>query len=203
MRLVHVVGTRPNLVKMAPVIGGAARALSRLAHGDRPHGPALRPADVRDLPRGARRARARPPAGGRIGKPRGADRAGAGATRAGAAGRAPRPGDRARGRQLDPRRGAVRGEAGNRGRPPGVRPAELRPHDARGDEPDRRRPARVAVLPALRRGGGEPARRGGGGVAAEVRRQHDDRHPGGAHRPDPRAPRGRRARARARRATCW
>ena len=39
-----------------------------------------------------------------------------------------------------------------------------------------------ALLPALRRGDREPARRGGGGVADEVRRQHDDRHPGRARR---------------------
>ncbi len=61
-----------------------------------------------------------------------------------------------------------------------------------------RRPDRLPVLPALRRGDREPARRGGGGVPDEVRRQHDDRHPGGAQGPDPRAPRGRDPRPRAR-----
>ena len=102
--------------------------------------------------------------------------------------RAARPGDRPRRRQLDPGGGADRGEAGHPGRPRRVGPAQLRPDDARGDQPDRRRPVLRLPLPPQRRGGREPARRGHRRRAHALRRQHDDRHAGRARRPLPRPP---------------
>ena len=149
-RCVHVVGTRPNLVKMAPVIGALRRALPGLAGRDRPHRPALRPADVRDLPRGARGARARPPARGRVREPRGADRAGAGAARAGARATSARTWCSSRATSTRPwARRCARRSMGIAVAPSRVGPAELRPRDARGDQPDRHRPPLGALLPAL------------------------------------------------------
>ena len=84
MRILYVVGTRPNFVKTAPVIGALREPPARRPARDRPHRPALRPADVGGLPRGARRARARPHARGRLRHPRPADGADDGAARAGA-----------------------------------------------------------------------------------------------------------------------
>ena len=51
-----------------------------------------------------------------------------------------RPGARARRRQLDPGRRALRRPERSPGRPRRVRPAQLRSRDARGDQPDRHRP---------------------------------------------------------------
>ena len=198
MRIVHVVGTRPNFVKMAPVIAAARRAVRRRVVGRRAHGPALRPGDVGGLLRGARRPRARPHARGRLRQPRRADGPGARAARAGAAGRAAGPDPRPRRRQLDARSRAVRGPARDPDRPHRVRAAQLRPHDARGDQPGRHRPPLRAALPALARGRGQPARGGGRSGALRVRRQHDDRHAGRARGPDPRARGGARRRRRAR-----
>ena len=70
MKLLHVVGTRPNFVKMAPVIAALRDADPDGRHVARPHRPALRPDDVGGLPRGARRSRARPHARGRLRQPR-------------------------------------------------------------------------------------------------------------------------------------
>ena len=74
--------------------------------------------------------------------------------------RAARPRARSRRRQLDARRGARRGQARHPAGPRRGRAAQLRPHDARGDQPDRRR--RVQRLPVhpLRGGEREPARGG-------------------------------------------
>ena len=120
-----------------------------------------------------------------------ADRAGDGAPGAGAGRGAPRPGDRPRRRQLDPGGGADRGQDADPRRPHRVGAAQLRPHDARGDQPDRHRPALRPPLPAQRRGDREPARRGHPRGAHALRRQHDDRHPGRPAR-SASAPQGRR-----------
>ena len=131
MRILHVVGTRPNLVKMAPVIAALRERFPEWPDVDRPHRPALRPADVGDLPRGARRSASPTTCWG----------SGRDATRS----RSPRVLER-----LEPvlraerpdlvlvpgdvnstlGGGALRGEAGNRGRARRVGTAELRPHDA-------------------------------------------------------------------------
>ena len=54
-------------------------------------------------------------------------------------------------------------------------PALVRPHDARGDQPDRRRPALALPLHPLARGARQPARRGLPVPTDPRRRQHDDR----------------------------
>ena len=67
MRLLHVVGTRPNFVKMAPVIAALRRADPDGCHVLVHTGPALRPDDVGHLPRAARRPGARSHARRRLG----------------------------------------------------------------------------------------------------------------------------------------
>ena len=134
-----------------------------------------------------------------------ADRARPGATRAGAAGRAPRPGDRPGRRQLhrSARRSARRSWESRS-------PTSSRDCGASTARCLRRRTGSCAdliasaLLPALRRGDRRTcAPREWRSRANEVRRQHDDRHPGGAHRPDPRAQRRPRPSASSPGATCW
>ncbi len=84
------------------------------------------------------------------------------------------------------------------GRPRRVGAAQLRPDDARGGQPDRRRPLRLPSLPPQRGRGRQPARGRDRRGAHALRRQHDDRHPGGAGRPLPRRRRRRPGRGRAR-----
>ncbi len=92
---------------------------------------------------------------------------------------------------------ARRGEDGNPGRPRRVRPAQLRHDDAGGDQPDRRRPLLRAALPPQRRGEREPACRRHPRRAHAHGRQHDDRHPGRTGRPLPGGRSRRQARGRA------
>ena len=127
MRILYVVGTRPNFVKTAPVIAAMRAPPAGGPPRDRPHRPALRPGDVGGLLRGARRARPRPHARGRLRHPRPADGPHDGAAGAGDRGGAARPAGRPRRRQLDPGGGADRGEDGCPGRPRRVGPAQLRP----------------------------------------------------------------------------
>ena len=102
MHVLQVVGTRPNLVKTAPVISALRASTpdwrSTIVHTGQHYDRLM----SRDLPRGAGRARPRPLAGRRLGNARRADRARPGATRARPAGGAPRSRDRAGRRQLDP-----------------------------------------------------------------------------------------------------
>ena len=176
-----------------------ARALRRRRVGDRPHGPALRPGDVGGLLRGARRPRARSHARRGLRQPRRADGARADPARARAPRGAPRRRPRARRRELDARRGAVRGAPRAADRPRRVRVAQLRPHDARGDQPRGRRPPLGTALPALAGGRGQPAGRGRARGSLPVRRQHDDRHPGRARGALPGQARGAGGRDAARR----
>jgi hypothetical protein len=145
--------------------GSARRARPRRAAGalradPRPHGPALRRRDGACLLGGARHRRARPRARRGLRVARAADRAGARAARAGAArggaGRRPRP----RRRQLDARRRPRRVEARAPARPRRGGPALVRPLDARGAEPGRRRRALRPPLHALAGGAREPPPRG-------------------------------------------
>ena len=157
MKVVSVVGNRPQFIKAAPLAAA-------LAQGVRPrpgaHRPALRRRAVPDLLRRARAAPARPRDRGRVGQPRRPDRRDAGGARAGARRRAARPGARLRRHELDARRVARRREAAAPARPRRVGPALVRPGDARGGEPGRgRRPLRPALLPQPD-GGREPGRRG-------------------------------------------
>ena len=147
---------------------------------------------------------ARPHARGRLRQPRGADGADDGAPGAGA--------DRASGPTCVVVPGDVNStlaaaltavEAGHPGRPRRVRAAQLRHDDARGGQPDRRRPLLRPALPPQRGGGRQPARRRDPRRAHALRRQHDDRHPGRARRPFPRRRRPRRASASSPAPTCW
>ena len=147
MQLLHVVGTRPNFVKMAPVIAALRAADPEGRARPRPHRSALRPDDVGHLPRAARRAGARPHARGRLRDARGAAR-------------------RDRSSAIAPVLEAeqpdlviVPGDVNSTlaaalacahlqdpGRPRRGRPAQLRPDDARGGQP---RPHRPDLRPAL------------------------------------------------------
>ncbi len=86
--------------------GRARSATGRVRARAGRHGTALRPRDVRDLPRGARRRRAGLLARRRVGVARAADRARDGAARAGAAGGGAGRGARPGRRELDGGRGA-------------------------------------------------------------------------------------------------
>ena len=87
-------------------------------------------------------------------------------------------------------------------RPRRVRPAQLRPHDARGGQPDRHRPLSDLLFlhsdEAIDNLRAEGIRR----RAHALRRQHDDRHPGRAGGPLPRRRRGAPARRRRPASTC-
>ncbi len=203
MRLVHVLGTRPNFVKMAPVIAAARERFgagsSIVVHTGQHYDRAMSEVFFEELgvPEPDHML------GIGSGQPRRADRAGARAARAGAARRAPRPRARPRRRQLDARGRALRGAAGDPDRPRRVRPAQLRPHDARGDQPGGHRPSLGAAVPALARGRGQPARGGCRRGPLPVRRQHDDRHAGRARGRASAPARRRSGWASSRAPTCW
>ena len=169
VRIVSVVGTRPQLIKAAALLAGAAGAPRR---GLRRHRPALGRGDGRRVLRRARPAAARPLAWGS-----------AAAAQAEQTGRmltalepilargAARRGPRLRRHELDARRRARRGEARHPGRPRRGRAALLRPADARGDQPGRRRPPLALAVRADADRGREPRRRG------DRRRRHARRRP--------------------------
>ena len=158
--IVYVVGARPNFVKMAPVVREMRRERPELDHvivHTGQHYDAEMSAiffDELGLPKpdhllgvgsgthGVQTARAlerleavleeRPPARG----------------------------GRARRRQLHARGGARRREARHPNRTSRSRPAELRPHDAGGDQPRARGPVGAVVLHSQPRGGEPPEREG-------------------------------------------
>ena len=135
-----------------------ARALRARSQRRRAHRPALRPGDVGDLLRGARGAGARPHARGRLGLARRADRAGDRAARARCCAPSGPTSSSSRATSTRPsrRRSRAARARGSRSRHVESGPAQLRPHDARGDQPDRHRPPLRALLPALDRGRGQP-----------------------------------------------
>src|ERR1041384_7545185 len=104
MRILYVVGTRPNFVKTAPVIAALRARLPEgrhaIVHTGQHYDRLMSEVFLEKL--GVRRPRPRPHARGRLGQPRGADGADDGAPGAGAAGGAAGPGGRPRRRQLDP-----------------------------------------------------------------------------------------------------
>ena len=200
MRILHVVGTRPNFVKMAPVIAAPAASASAptrhvVVHTGQHYDRLMSDVFFEEL--------GVPEPDHMLGVGSGtharADGAGARAARAGACATSARPGARPRRRQLDPRGRALRRQARDPGRPRRVGAAQLRPHDARGDQPRGHRPPLRAPLPALRRGRSRTSR--AEGIADErhaLRRQHDDRHAGRARGPRfANAAAAARARARA------
>ena len=153
VELVHVVGARPNFVKMAPVIDALARhddvVAARRAHrastttsGCRPRCSRISGCREPDVflgvgsgTHGAQTARA-------------LER-----VRGGAARSAPRSRVRGRRRQLDARRRAGGGEARDPGRARRGGTAVLRLDDARGDQPRPHRPPVDAAVHAQPRGG--------------------------------------------------
>ena len=177
----HVVGARPNFMKAAPVM--AALAAHRRRATAHPHRPALRRPDVGRVLHRPRMPDAGPEPRRRLGHPgrpdRGPPRRARGCVPSAPAG----PRRRLRRRQLDAGRGARRGQAGHPGGACRGRPAQLRRHDARGDQPA---PDRPAVRPAVRdqpRGLRQPDRDRRPRRAHPLRRQPDDRHAARQHRP--------------------
>ena len=82
---------------------------------------------------------------------------------------------RLRRRELHDGHRARRGEARRAHRARRGRPAEQRPHDARGDQPHRRRPAERSAAHAVARRRRDAQARGRPGRADRLRRQRDDR----------------------------
>ena len=182
-RLLHVVGTRPNFVKMAPVIAACrerfGEASNVVVHTGQHYDRAMSDVFFSEL------GVPEPDHMLGVGSGSHAEQAARVIERLEPVLRDERPdlvivpGDvnstlaaaLVRGRPRDPRR------------PRRVGPSELRPRDARGDQPDRRRPPRGAPLPPLGRGDREPRGRGLAGRAGALRRQHDDRHPRRARGP--------------------
>ena len=90
---------------------------------------------------------------------------------------------RRRRRQLDPRRRARRGEARDPRLPPRGRPAELRPDDARGAQPQAHRPPLDAPPRPTRQSANDNlAAEGIPPTGVAPRREHDDRHAARARR---------------------
>ena len=176
---------------MAPVIAALRERFGAESSRRRPHRPALRPADVGDLLRGARRARARPHARGRLRQPRASRRRGcwSGSSRCS---RDERPDlvARPRRRQLDARpRRCARRSSGSRSATssPGLRSFDrTMPEEINRIVTDQL--SELLFLHSRRGRSRTCAREGIGDGADAVRRQHDDRHPGRARGPDPRAP---------------
>ena len=202
MRIVHVLGTRPNLVKMAPVIGGLRERFpewpTTIVHTGQHYDRLMFEIFLEEL------GVPEPDHLLGVGSGSHAEQIARVLERLEPVLAAERPDLVVVPGDVNSTLGAAlcAAKLGFAGRPPRVRAAQLRPGDARGDQPDRHRPPVGALLPALRRGDREPSRRGGPRRADEVRRQHDDRHPRRARGADPGAGGGASARPASPGATC-
>src|SRR5579859_6562276 len=153
------------------------RNWSRRADGA--HGAALRRAHVRGVLRPAGAATAGREPGRGVGQPCPADRRDHDRDGAGVHRELPRAGRGLRGRQLDAGRGAGRGQAGGAAGARGGGAAQLRRHDAGGDQPAADRPAVRAAVRDLAGGDRVPGSRGPPGERGAPGRQPDDRHAAG------------------------
>ena len=165
-RVLSVVGTRPNMMKIAPIAAELGRRGDEfehvLVHTGQHYDREMSEIFLEELGVGEPDYSLRR----RVGLARAADRCGHGAPRAGAARGRARHRPRPRRCELDDGRLADRCEAPRPHRARRSRPALVRPDDAGGDQPDRRRPALAAPLHPLARGARQPA----GARAARRRR---------------------------------
>ena len=153
MRTASIVGTRPQLIKAAALLPELRKRHDDVLIDTGQHWDERLAGDVLH---GARAAASGSQPGHRRRRPRIADGADARRARAHPARRGTGRRDRVRRHELDPRGRARRGEAVDPGRPCRSRPAKLRPPDARGGQPRRRRPPRDVVLRPDPRRRGEP-----------------------------------------------
>ena len=158
-RVLSVVGTRPNMMKIAPIAAEVGRRSDDfehvLVHTGQHYDREMSEIFLEELGVGE------PDYSLGVGSGSHAQQTAArhGASRAGAAGdgagRRARPGRR----ELDDGRGAHCRQAAAADRACRGGAALVRPDDARGDQPDRRRPALAVPLHPLARGARQPARR--------------------------------------------
>ena len=199
--VVHVVGARPNFVKMAPLITALAdRGVDRqiVVHTGQHYDRKMSDEILEDLdfPQPG------PFAGRRLRKARRADREGPDGLRGGPGRGAARGRRRCGRRELDARVRPGGVEARHSRGAPRVRPPVGRLDHARGDQP---RPHGSPVRPAVHtqpRGRGEPGGRGHRPLPGALRREHDDRLAPPLRGQGARARRVEGARARGRASMC-
>ena len=181
MRLVSVVGTRPQLIKAAALLARpSGRGMTSVfvdtgQHWDEPMaGDVLRASSAcrsRTTRSGSAAARQAEQTARMLGR----------SSRSSIAER-PDAVARLRRHELDAGRGARGGQAGHPGGPRRGRPAQLRPADARGDEPGRRRPPLDAGCSRRRRPRSRTSRAEGIADGVDPRRR-PHAGPRGARRP--------------------